>query len=947
MNRSRKPSKRERRLYWTYGFLAAAAIVGIMVGIWLYRSSRPSLYRPGEKIEGITSKLSLNIPEEAPLPRFSDVTLQAGLDFQHFIGPRSSQLPEDMGSGAAWGDFDNDGDEDLFLVSSGGALTLPPEQRAPCVLYENRGDGTFRRNKDFPEPRIIGMGAAWGDYNGDGWLDLVVTGYNSLILYRNQGGKFAIETNFPAPPGFWAGAAWADFDNDRDLDLYICGYVRYKEARGKRSQASRQYGREVPYTLNPSSYEPERNLLFRSSGDGTFKEVAAGLGVDNPKGRSLNALWHDFNDDGWLDLYVANDISDNVLYLNKKGKFKDISHAAWVADYRGAMGLAAGDWNGDGDDDLFITHWIAQENALYDSLLTEILGRESAKPTLFPLRFMDAADMAGLGQIALHRIGWGTEFADLDADGWLDLLVANGSTFETGEVPPRLRPQRPFLFWNRQGKSFHNLAPLNAALNELHVGRGLAAADYDHDGDLDFLIVNHAEGVQLFRNEGMASPTRKEVTPSTTVGVKKEGSGNWVILLLRSRSGSNGALTGCGEGARLIAHVNGRRLRRSVGGASYLSQSSRRVHFGLGPAQQIDSLDVHWLGGGKDTYHNLEANSYWELKEENPIPRRLVFAKRGRRPQPIHGQPDAVLSEASSQKFAEKTKFHKVLVKRGRRPQPIHGQPDVFLSGASSQKFAEKTKFQKVLVKNSELDERQRVSAFWQTQRAAVHAMKVENDLDKAIALFKKALTFNPVHEDSLHYLGQGLMMKGKPEEALATFEKLTRVNPSSHRGHRQVGFLRARTARTPGDLLSAETALERALAINPEETGVLLLLGEIDLIQGELGKAEQRLAWVCRSNPRSVVGFYLRGYIAWKSGDRAGARSFLSRAMQAQKQEKKPKGSTSEGDVRLKMHTDASLLSSFVENLVYKSDNLDNAYVDLDEYLKKMPPAAAAKDSG
>jgi tetratricopeptide (TPR) repeat protein len=423
------------------------------------------------------------------------------------------------------------------------------------------------------------------------------------------------------------------------------------------------------------------------------------------------------------------------------------------------------------------------------------------------------------------------------------------------------------LFWNRQGKSFHNLAPLNASLNEQHVGRGLAAADYDRDGDLDFVIVNHAEGVQLFRNEGMASPTRKEVAPSTTVGVKNEGSGNWVILLLRSRSGSDGALNGHGEGARLIAHVNGRRLRRSVGGASYLSQTSRRVHFGLGAAQRIESLEVHWLGGGKNIYNNLQANSYWELKEEDPIPRRLV------------------------------------------------------------------------LEENSKLDERQRLSAFWQTQRAAVHAMKVENDLDKAIGLFKEALIFDPAHEDSLHYLGQGLMMKGNLEEALETFEKLTRVNPSSHRGHRQVGFLRARIARTPEDLLSAETALERALAINPEETGVLLLLGEIDLIQGELEKAEQRLKWVCRSNPRSNSGFYLLGYIAWKSGDRADARSFLSRAMQAKKQEKKPKGSTSEGDVRLKMHTDVSLLSSFFENWDGKPGNLDAAYGDLDEYLKKMPP--------
>jgi tetratricopeptide (TPR) repeat protein len=908
MNRSRKPLKRRRRLYWTYGFLAAAVIAGIAVGILLYRSNRTSPYVPGEKVEGITDKLSLNIPEEAPLPRFSEVSSQAGLDFQQFNGPRSSQLPEDMGSGAAWGDYDNDGDEDLFLVSSGGALTLPPEQRAPCVLYENRGDGTFRRDKDFPEPRIIGMGAAWGDCDGDGWLDLAVTGYNSLILYRNHRGKFSRDTNFPELPGFWAGVAWADFDNDHDLDLYICGYVRYQEAHGQRPKASRQYGKEVPYTLNPSSYEPERNLLFRNHGDGTFREMAAELGVDNPEGRSLSALWHDFNDDGWLELYIANDISDNVLYLNENGKFKDRSHAAWVADYRGAMGLAVGDWNGDGDDDLFVTHWIAQENALYDSFLTEIASRKTPGS---PLRFMDVADMAGLGEVALHRVGWGTEFVDLDADGWLDLLVANGSTFETGDVPPRLRPQRPFLFWNRQGKSFHDLTPLNAALAQPHVGRGLAVADYDCDGDMDFVIINHSEGVQLFRNEGMTAPTPKELKeggPSTEVGLKDKGSGNWVILLLHSRSGRAGALNGSGEGARLIAHVNGRPLRRSVGGASYLSQSSRRVHFGLGTAQQIDSLEVYWSGGGKDIYNNLQANSYWELQEGDPIPRRLAL----------------------------ETITHNGSLIRD------HEIKQTLFRGVQGGGFLEKSPPGRRRQKSNTMTERERLSAFWQAQRAAVHAMKVENDLDKAIDLFKKALALDPAHEDSLYYLGQCLMIEGNLEEALETFEKLTRINPSSHRGYRQVGFLRARTAKTPGDLSAAETALERALAINPEETGVFLLLGEIDLIRGELEKAEQRLAWVCRSNPRSVAGFYLRGYVAWKSGDRTRARSFLNRAIQTEEQEKKPKGSTSEGEVRLKMHSDVSLLSSFVENPGNKSANLDIVYGKLDEDLKKMPPAAA-----
>ncbi len=853
----RKLGKRRRRLYWTSAFLAAAIIAGITAGVLLLRSNRPSTYRPGEKIEGITSKLSLNIPAEAPAPRFRDVTSQAGLDFQHFTGPRSSQLPEDMGSGAAWGDYDNDGDEDLFLVSTGGALSLPPEERAPCMLYENRGGGTFRRNKDFPEPRIIGMGAAWGDYDGDGRLDLVVTGYNSLLLYRNHGGTFTMDAKFPAPPGFWAGAAWGDFDNDRDLDLYVCGYVRYKEPGGKRPTATRQYGREVPYTLNPSSYEPERNLLFRNNGDGTFKEAAAELGVDNTAGRSLNALWRDLNDDGWLDLYVANDISDNVLYLNEKGTFTDISHAAWVADYRGAMGLAAGDWNGDGDADLFITHWVAQENALYDSLFGDTAQQgtntEAAK-ALSPLRFMDVADMVGLGQVALRAVGWGTEFLDLDADGWLDLLVVNGSTFETEDVPPRLRPQRLFLFWNRQGKTFHNLAPLNAALAEQHVGRGLAVSDYDCDGDLDFVIVNHGEGVQFFLNEGTASG--------------EKGAGNWVILILRSRSGRDGALNGRGEGARLIADVNGRRLRRCVGGSSYLSQSSRRVHFGLGTAKRIDSLEVYWLGGGRDIYTNIEAGSYWELREGEPNPWRPILPSAGK----LSGSP----------------------VKR------------------------------------------QRVIEFWQAQRAAINAFKVERNSHKAILLFKKALTIDPNHEDSLYYLALALVTTGKLEEGIETLEKLTGVNPSSHRAHTQVGYLRARNAESLADYSAAKKSLERAAAINPEETGVLLLLGEIYLIQGELEKADQRFTWICRSNPRSIPGFLFRGYIAWRAGDRVGAQRFLHRAMETKKQEKKPKGSTGEGDVRIKMHTEVTLFPLFFKNLDGVGGNLDKTFQSLHKFLKK-----------
>ncbi len=394
---------------------------------WLVsRRSRTETYRPGEQHDAITRSLSQQLPEGAPRPELVDVTAEAGLGaFRTFNGPRSSQLPEDMGSGAAWGDYDN-----------------------------------------------------------DGWLDLALTGYRSLLLFHNEQGRLVrAEEALPAPDGFWAGVSWADYDRDRDLDLYVCGYVRYSEDAKGRGRSSEQFGTMVPYTLNPASYAPERNLLFRNDGGGAFTEVAEQLGVANPEGRSLTGLWH-----------------------------------------------------------------------------------------------------------------------DLDADGWLDLVIANGSTVETGDAPKRLEPQPPFLFWNR-GDFFHDLAPLNEVLARPRVARGLAVSDYDNDGDLDILLVDLERGVLLLRNDMRT--------------------GNWLELRLRSRLPGNGTTSGFADGAQVIARAGDVVLRRTVSSGSYLSQSTRTVHLGLGKATQLDSVEVRWLGGSTETYAELAAGSIWELREGDPVAHRV------------------------------------------------------------------------------------------------------------------------------------------------------------------------------------------------------------------------------------------------------------------------------------------------------------------------------------
>lgn len=242
-------SPRRRRLRVTVAALSVSALMGVGLGALIYFKTRPAQYRPDEQSADITSDLARDLPPETPKPRFTDVTRAAGLDaFRNFTGTRTAEMPEDMGPGLAWGDFDNDGDDDLFLVSAGGALNIPENELQPCVLFENLGDGTFRRVTTFPETPIHGMGAAWGDYDGDGFLDLVVSGYQALRLFHNEaaaggGRKFVRDPRLPSPPGFWAGVSWGDFDNDRAPDLYVCGYIDYVVTAEDRQKTSTQIGR--------------------------------------------------------------------------------------------------------------------------------------------------------------------------------------------------------------------------------------------------------------------------------------------------------------------------------------------------------------------------------------------------------------------------------------------------------------------------------------------------------------------------------------------------------------------------------------------------------------------------------------------------------------------------------------------------------------------------------
>lgn len=877
--RPRTGSRRLRRVAWTASTFVVLVLIGVLVTWRIRKENAPEEYTPGETSKDITSALSApaaqlaqgtrqtvkntvssrvvdrlvdpgrNLPPGAPEPRFTDVTKAAGLSsFRQFQGARTSQLPEDMGSGVAWGDFDNDGFDDLFVLSGGGSLDLPPSQRAPSMLYHNLGDGRFEKVQDFPDLRIIGMGAAWGDYNNDGWLDLVVTGYDTIIQFRNDHGHLVLDKNFPSRKGFWTGVSWGDYNRDGYLDLYVCGYVKYKPGERSGSANSTQFGLEVPFTLNPASYEPERNLLFRNNKNGTFTEVAEEVGVANSEGRSLSALWHDFDGDGWPDLYVANDISENKLYLNHHGAFVDAGKSAWVEEYRGSMGLTAADFDRDGDDDLFISHWIAQGFALYQSLLSEQKGMANGSE----LHFTDVAAIIGIGQPSLQEIGWGASFVDFDSDGWPDLAVANGSTFEQKGGPhPRLALLASFLFWNAQGSFFYDLAPWNRSLSRPHVSRGLAVADFNNDGAMDIAIVDHEEGVRLLRND----------IPQ----------GNWAEFRLHGRVPPAGAALGFGDGATVIAWVGGVPLRRTVSSSSYLSQDSHRVHIGLGLAAKIDRLEVHWLSGRAETWTNLAANDIWEITQGEPEARPFTLNAAG-------------LDQASA---------------------PV------------------------------KLD-RVGLMHFWEKQHAAMDAMKREGNFAKAARLFREALAIDPDHEDSHYYLANCLAASGDIPSAIVELEALARINPQNHRAFQRKGELLAASASSRSQLDLARQSLEAALRLNSEETGTLVLLGQVALALGDFTAAERHFAHACQANPRAANVWFLRSYISWKQRDFQRASVMLANARNARGRDWKPAGSVLEGDVQHRMHSESGFLNVF-EQQWDGSPELNRAYGQLDAYLRRL----------
>jgi enediyne biosynthesis protein E4 len=542
------------------------------------------------RCEGLANTAGSPPPATPNGIRFRDVTAQSGLHFVHSSGPRNSLLPEDMGSGLAWGDYDNDGFPDLYVVNQPSRFGSAKKDGIGNRLFHNNGNGTFSDVTEHAglELHHFGMGAYWGDYDNDGLLDLFVTGVGGCYLYHNEGnGRFRDVTK---PSGvhdpLWSsGAVWVDFDNDGWLDLYVLHYVDYPVDVARLHFANEsQYGVVIPAALNPRSFRPQPNRLLHNNRDGTFTDVTQRAGVADPEGRSLTVTAADFNLDGWPELYVGNDLSMNRFFLNERnGRFADRSTQTLTSENKGTMGLAVGDFDRDGALDFFAAHWLSLGNSLYQNLFLES----------HQLSFADAAEFTNLAYISLPMVGWGCTFLDYDNDGLLDLIVVNGNTLEDTRAHALLVPQKPFLF-RYDGAQYENvLASVASDLDRPLHARGLAAADFDNDGDIDLAISCNRGPLILLRADGA------------------EGR-NWIKVSLQGRKSNR---QGIGSLVRVFS--GGNVCVQSVGSqGSYLSQHATPLHFGLGSATSVDRIEVVWPSGRRQTVGHPRIRQHLHLRED-------------------------------------------------------------------------------------------------------------------------------------------------------------------------------------------------------------------------------------------------------------------------------------------------------------------------------------------
>jgi len=534
-------------------------------------------------------------PEPAPRVTFVEVPpAQSKITWVHDNGRSELRhLPETCGGGGLFFDFDNDGWMDIYLVNSGPSDFYTPKTPIKNALYRNNGDGTFTDVTDKAgvacgQMGNFGMGAAAADFDGDGFQDLYVTNYGVNVLFHNNGnGTFTNVTDKAgvAAPNWSTCATWFDYDNDSKLDLFVSSFVQYS-GNGTIFCGDNRAGRR--YYCVPRVFKPRPSFLFHNEGGGKFLDVSKDSGIAASLGKSFGAIATDVNNDGLMDLFVANDTLPNFLFVNKgKGKFEEVGLLSGVAYSdsgapRSGMGVDATDYDNDGWQDLFVANIDQELFSLYQNQKD--------------LTFIDRPGEIGPATRLLS--GWGLRFFDYDNDGDPDLILANGHPDDMVEIQSlKVKYKEPLLMFENNNGTFKNVSEVSGPVfSKDFPARGLSVGDYDNDGDLDVLIINNGAAPVLLRNEG-------------------GNRNNWVGLNLVATRSNPAAV-----GAIITWEAGGKKYSRlKTAGGSYLSSHDPREILGIGQAAKIDSIEIKWPSGRVDKVTNPPLRKYIKITEGQPV----------------------------------------------------------------------------------------------------------------------------------------------------------------------------------------------------------------------------------------------------------------------------------------------------------------------------------------